>query len=185
MRRAPFVISGTLVGLVSLLSFRSTPAAVSLVGTTQAPTTSTPSTTSTTPAGASPPTTGAGQHPHGATTTTTPASPPTTVAPTTTVPTTVSGGVRSATGPQVNYVYGVMSVSVTASGSKVTSVKIATLNDGGNPQSQYIDQQSIPYLIQQAMAAQSSKIQGVSGATYTSEGFYTSLLAALKQLGLS
>jgi len=92
--------------------------------------------------------------------------------------------VRSATGPSVNYFFGTLSVKVTASGSTISSVSIASLSDGGNPRSQSIDQQSIPMLIQQVMAAQSSNIQGVSGATYTSEGFYTSLLGALKQLGL-
>jgi uncharacterized protein with FMN-binding domain len=185
MRRAPFVITGTLVGLAGVLSFRSAPAALSLGGlgasaptTTSAPSTAPATTTSapgaattTTLAGASPPTTV-----HATVTT----APPTTIAPTTTV----AAGVRSATGSVVNYYFGTMSVKVTASGSKITAVTIASLNDGGNPRSQYIDQQAIPMLIQQVMAAQSSQIQGVSGATYTSEGFYTSLLGALKTLGL-
>ena len=85
----------------------------------------------------------------------------------------------------MNYYFGTLSVKVTASGSKITAVTVATLNDGGNPRSQYIDQQALPILIQQAMSAQGANIQGVSGATYTTEGFYTSLLAALKQLGIS
>ena len=90
---------------------------------------------------------------------------------------------RTATGPQVNYSWGVLSVSVTLSGSKITKVGIASLDDGGNPRSQSIDQQSIPLLEQQAVAAQSANIQGVSGASYTSAGFQQSLQAALQQLG--
>jgi uncharacterized protein with FMN-binding domain len=90
---------------------------------------------------------------------------------------------RTAVGPQVDYSWGVLSVSVTVSGRKVTKVGIGSLDDGGNPRSQSIDQNSIPQLEQQALAAQSANIQGVSGASYTSAGFKQSLQAALQQLG--
>jgi len=69
------------------------------------------------------------------------------------------------------------------SGSKLTNVSIASLDDGGNPRSQSIDQQSIPILEQQALQAQNANIQGVSGASYTSTGFQQSLQAALSELG--
>jgi len=62
----------------------------------------------------------------------------------------------------VNYNFGVLSVTVTASGKKITNIGIASLDDGGNGRSQAIDQQSIPMLEQQAMQAQSANIQGVS-----------------------
>jgi uncharacterized protein with FMN-binding domain len=78
----------------------------------------------------------------------------------------------------------VLSVRVTVSGSKITKVGIASLDDGGNPRSQFIDQQSIPMLEQQVMQAQSANIQGVSGASYTSAGFVQSLQGALHTLGL-
>ena len=61
---------------------------------------------------------------------------------------------------------------------------IAYLDDGGNPRSQFIDQQAIPLLEQQALAAQNASIQGVSGASYTSAGFDRSLQSALHTLGL-
>ncbi len=77
-----------------------------------------------------------------------------------------------------------LSVSVTASGTKITKVGIASLDDGGNPRSVFIDQQSIPMLEQEALQAQSANIQGVSGASYTSAGFQQSLQGALHQLGL-
>jgi uncharacterized protein with FMN-binding domain len=168
------------LGLAGVLSFRSAPAAISLGGLGATSTTTTGSAAPTTTAGASPP--------GSSVPTTQVASTPTTVASqsstTLSSTTTVSAGVRSATGAPVNYYFGTLSVKVAASGSKITSVSIASLSDGGNPRSQSIDQQSLPMLIQQVMAAQSSNIQGVSGATYTSEGFYTSLLGALKHLGL-
>ncbi len=90
---------------------------------------------------------------------------------------------KTAVGPEVNYSWGVLSVSVTVAGAKITKVGIASLDDGGNPRSQSIDQNSIPLLEQQALAAQSANIQGVSGASYTSAGFKQSLQAALQQLG--
>jgi uncharacterized protein with FMN-binding domain len=95
-----------------------------------------------------------------------------------------SGGTRSATGQQVNYSWGVLAVKVRVSGRKITKVSLAYLNDGGNPRSQYIDQQSIPILEQQALQAQSANIQGVSGASYTSAGFAQSLQSALHSLGM-
>jgi uncharacterized protein with FMN-binding domain len=82
----------------------------------------------------------------------------------------------------VNYNYGILSVSVTVSGSKITDVKIASINDGGNFRSESIDQQSIPVLEQEALAAQSANIQAVSGASYTSAGFEQSLQSALSKL---
>jgi uncharacterized protein with FMN-binding domain len=188
MKRAPLVITGTLMGLVGVFSFNSTPANLSLGSlsaaapprsstTTTAPattTTTTPATTTTTPpsgGGSTPPTT-----------TTPPATTTTTVAPTTT--TTGATTTRSATGTAVNYNFGILSVKVTASGSKITNVSIASIDDGGNPRSQFIDQQSIPQLEQQALSAQSAQIQGVSGASYTTAGFAQSLQSALSKLGL-
>jgi uncharacterized protein with FMN-binding domain len=93
-------------------------------------------------------------------------------------------GIQSATGPLVNYFYGVLSVKVTANGKKITAVTIGSITDGGNPRSQQIDQYSIPILEQEALAAQSSTIQSVSGASYTSAGFQMSLQYALKKLGI-
>ncbi len=174
MKRAPLVITGTLMGLAGVMLFNSTPVSLSL-GSLSATTPTARSTTTTAPP---------------ATTTTAPASggstpPPvttTTVAPPTT--TTSPSTTRSATGTAINYNFGILSVEVTASGSKITKVTIASIDDGGNPRSQYIDQQSIPYLEQQALSAQSANIQGVSGASYTSSGFAQSLQSALAKLGL-
>ena len=95
-----------------------------------------------------------------------------------------AGGARTAVGPAVNYDYGVLSVTVTVSGSRITKVGIASLDDGGNPRSQMIDQQAIPILEQETLQAQSASIQGVSGASYTTAGFTQSLQAALHQLGV-
>jgi uncharacterized protein with FMN-binding domain len=119
---------------------------------------------------------------------TTPTPNPTTPQPDPTASTQPAGtqpaGTRTVDGPVVNYNYGDLSVSVTVSGSKITRVGIASLDDFGEPRSEQIDQQSIPILEQEAVQAQSADIQGVSGASYTSAGFEHSLQAALRTLGL-
>ncbi len=169
MKRSPIVAVGTVVGLASVLSFHSTPVKLNLspVASSSSPaTTTTPSTTTT--AGS---TTG----PTSATTTTS-------LAPTTTTTTASVTGVHTATGPLVNYYYGQLSVKVTANGKKITAVTIGSISDGGNPRSVSIDQYAIPILEPEVLAAQSSSIQSVSGASYTSAGFQMSLQYALKSL---
>ncbi len=183
MNRGPFVLVGTIAGLAALFGFHTKPATLSFpttVTSTTSPTNSPPTTTNP-PTGPTVPTTSTTSN-HGPTTTTAPHSTTTTVAPTTT--TTAASGVRTVTGPLVNYNFGILSVKVTVNGTKITNISIVGLNDGGNPQSQQIDQYSIPILEQQAIAANSYKIQGVSGASYTAAGFEYSLQKALAQLGL-
>ena len=75
-------------------------------------------------------------------------------------------------------------MSVTVRGRTIVKVGIARLADDGSFRSQSIDQQSIPELEQEALSAQNANIQGVSGASYTSAGFRTSLQDALRSLGL-
>lgn len=45
-----------------------------------------------------------------------------------------------------------------------------------------INQQAVPYLVQETLAAQSANIQGVSGATFTSDGWVQSLQSALAKI---
>jgi uncharacterized protein with FMN-binding domain len=173
MRPAPIVIAGTVIGLAGVLSFNTTavklslgalPAVTAPPGSTTPPTTTTPTTTAP-PAGGSTP-------------------PPTTTRTPTTTSTAPPTAARSATGAATNYSYGILSVKVSVSGSAITNISIASIDDGGNPRSAYIDQASIPLLEQQAMSAQSANIQGVSGASYTTAGFEQSLQSALSKLGL-
>lgn|SRR5487761_1109134 len=171
MRRTPIVIAATAAGLAAVLSFHTKSASLTLGGV---PGASAPRGSTTAGTSGSPP-------PQGATGT---SSPPTSN-PSPTPPTTVPSSTRTVTGPEVNYQYGILSVSVTATGKKITKVGIAYLDDGGNFRSQSIDQQSIPMLEQQALQAQNANIQGVSGASYTSAGFAQSLQAALSQLGIA
>ena len=174
IKRTPFVLAGTVAGLAGLLSFRSTPASMTLGTVAGHAVSNTASTPTSAPTSGSTPARPASSTNSGAS------------APTTTVAqaTPVSTGVHSATGPLVNYYFGVLSVKVTASGTTLEKVTIKTINDAGNPLSQSIDQMSIPQLESQAMAIQSANIQGVSGASYTSAGFKMSLQGALTKLGI-
>jgi len=185
MKRPGLIASGALVGFVGLLGYRAmSPSGLTFVMA--------PSATSSFPRAVSP-TTSAPPPQHSSATTTPPAShtpttqgpatpPPTTIAPVTT--TTTPSASRSATGDSVNYIYGVLSVTVSTSGSKISSVTIGSIDDGGNYLSKSIDQAAIPQLEQQALSAQGSNIQGVSGASYTSAGFRQSMQSALSKLGL-
>jgi len=159
------VITATVVGLIGVLEFHSRPSAIAVTTIPAAGAAAASATRAAPSQGSS---AGASSKSKAKAKASSPGTPSTT---------------RTATGPQVNYSWGTLSVSVTVSGTKVTKVGIASLDDYGNPRSQSIDQYSIPQLEQQAVAAQSANIQGVSGASYTSAGFKQSLQAALQQLG--
>ena len=198
MKRAFIVTTATVAGLAGVLAFHTQPANLSLTGLTSGTTPGAGSTTTSSPATpttrsrSTTTTSGSTTTPNQRATTTTTttrrlsgATTTTTIAPTTTAPTTtVASGTRSATGELVNYNFGVLSVKVTVSGTKITDVTIASLLVGGNYRSQSIDQASIPVLESEAMSAQSGTIQSVSGASYTSAGFQMSLQSALSKLGL-
>ena len=86
----------------------------------------------------------------------------------------------SYTGSVTDAYYGNVQVQAKISGGKITDVSfLAYPNDHSD--SVMINQQAIPYLKQEAIQAQSAKVQVVSGATFTSEAFVQSLTAALSQ----
>ncbi|QGF23659.1 FMN-binding protein [Raineyella fluvialis] len=97
-------------------------------------------------------------------------------------PTTAASG-TSYSGSAYQSPYGPMQVSITVSGTKITGIQWTQvpLSDG---HSYRINSYAAPLLVEQAMAAQSATIDGVSGATYTTQGFRTSLQSAIKKAGL-
>jgi uncharacterized protein with FMN-binding domain len=171
MRRTPIVITATVAGLAGVLAFHTTPARLDPLGLTPTPD---PTASQPDPAASTAPSSTPGS-----------TSTPSSAKPASTKPaSTNSGGTRTADGPLVNYHFGNLSVSVTVSGSKITKVGLASLDDFGDARSEQIDQESIPILEQEAVQAQSADIQGVSGASYTSQGFEQSLQAALRTLNV-
>jgi uncharacterized protein with FMN-binding domain len=74
-------------------------------------------------------------------------------------------------------------VQITVVNGKITNA-IALTYPTESFRDQQINQQAIPYLIQETLAAQSANIQGVGGASYTSQGWADSLQSALTKAGL-
>ena len=101
------------------------------------------------------------------------ASPTTTaaVAPTTT-------RTRSIDGPTVDSQYGPVQVRVTLQGTRLTDVTALQL-PSDRARSRQISANAAPKLRQEALTAQSANIDTVSGASYTSEAYASSLQAAL------
>lgn len=87
---------------------------------------------------------------------------------------------KTVTGTAVDTRYGPVQVKVTFVGTKITAIDaIQYPTESGRDQE--INSQAIPMLQQEAMASQSAKIDTISGATYTSEGYIQSLQSAIDQ----
>jgi uncharacterized protein with FMN-binding domain len=87
------------------------------------------------------------------------------------------------TGDAGNTRYGPVQVQITVVDNKITKA-VALTYPTGSFRDQQINQQAIPYLIQETLAAQSANIQGVGGATFTSIGWANSLQSAISKAGL-
>jgi uncharacterized protein with FMN-binding domain len=115
--------------------------------------------------------------------TTAPAAPaettPATTVPATTVPA-VPAGIADGTyvGGAAQNKWGVVQVQVVYSGGQIADVQILQYPDSEN-KSVRINQRSLPTLISEAIAAQSANVDGVSGATYTSNSYVASLQSAI------
>ena len=82
------------------------------------------------------------------------------------------------TGSSEDAFYGMVQVRATIVGGKLTDVTFVTFpNDRST--SRMINGQAMPMLTQEAIAAQSAQVDGVSGATDTSDAFVRSLSTAL------
>lgn len=165
VKRAPFVIGATGVGLGLLFSFHTRPVHVSIVSSVGSGSSGSSSPAGS--AGTSPSTTAPTA---GGTTPSAPASSPTT-----------ASSRRSATSRLIQYRYGDIQLKVTEQGSRISNIQILA-EDATDPRSAEINSQAIPMLQQQAMSAQSANIDGVSGATFTSEAYDQALQSALDQL---
>jgi len=82
------------------------------------------------------------------------------------------------TGKTVNTQFGPVQVEVTVASGKITSVKALQLTNYGG-RSVQISNYAAPILRSEVLKAQSARVSTVSGATYTSDGYLTSLQSAL------
>lgn len=210
MKRALLIAGGTVGGLGAVLAitppqFTSSESAISLGGTgalpatdagvaTTAATTASATPTATkaaaTKAPAATKTSSATNNANATSTKTTDPSPaatksatasPTPSATKTTAAPTTSNISGTFTGDAINVGYGIVQVKITVSNGKITDAQAVSAPTGRNDR---WTQMSVPILRQKTLAAQSANITGVSGASYTSYGWYKSLVSALSKAGL-
>ena len=85
------------------------------------------------------------------------------------------------TWPSIFVQYGNVQVQITVVNGRITDAKAVVAPSGKNDR---YTNMAVPVLKKQTLAAQSANIQGASGASYTSYGWYTSLQGALTKAGL-
>jgi uncharacterized protein with FMN-binding domain len=90
------------------------------------------------------------------------------------------GGTRTITGTVASTQYGPVQVQVVLDGPRITKVNVLQQTDEGQMSNQ-IDSFAIPKLTSETLTAQSARIDAVSGATFTSQGYIQSLQSALLQ----
>jgi len=84
----------------------------------------------------------------------------------------------SYTGTPADAYYGTVQVKAIIQNGKIADVQFLQYpND--RPNSRFINDQAMPLLTQEAIVAQSAQVDGVSGATFTSQAFQQSLASAL------
>lgn len=107
---------------------------------------------------------------------------PATKAPATQAPAATGGKAQNGTfvGDGYTMRYGTVQVQITINNGKITDA-VALQAPGGRDQ-RYTDM-AIPVMRQKTLAAQSSNITGVSGASYTAYAWYISLQSALSKAG--
>jgi uncharacterized protein with FMN-binding domain len=151
MRRVILAVTGTIAGLVALLSFKSHSPTVPVAATSG---TSGGSSTSSSSSSTAVP----GEFQSGVGT--------------------LTAGETTVTGHVANTVYGPVQVELVVKNSKI--VKVAVLQQPTNTiHDIQIGQFAFPNLIKETLTAQSAKIDAVSGASYTSAGYIASLQSAV------
>ena len=153
MRRVVLAVTGTIAGLVALLSFKSHSPTVPVAATTGTVGGSSSSSSSSSSA-----TTVPGEF--------------------RSVAGTLTAGETTITGKVGNTVYGPVQVELIVKSGKI--VKVAILKQPTNTiHDIQIGEFAFPKLISETLAAQNAKIDAVSGASYTSAGYIASLQSAV------
>ncbi|WP_440711516.1 FMN-binding protein [Herbiconiux sp. YIM B11900] len=94
-----------------------------------------------------------------------------------------TGASGTFTGSSVQTRFGAVQVQITVADGTITDVTALHLTDK-DQRSVSISNRAAPVLRQEVITAQSANVQGVSGATYTSDGYLSSMQSALDQAGL-
>ena len=155
MRRVILAVTGTIAGLVALLSFKSHDPTVPVAATSG---TGGGSSTSSSSSSSSSAATIPGEF--------------------RSVAGTLTTGETTITGKVANTVYGPVQIQLVVKSSKI--VKVAVLEQPTNTiHDIQIGEFAFPRLISETLAAQNAKIDAVSGASYTSAGYIASLQSAV------
>ena len=109
------------------------------------------------------------------------AKPSATAAPTQSAPQPSGATDGSFTGDPISIRYGTVQVKITVQGGKIVDAQAVKAPTGSNDR---YTQMAVPRLREQTIAAQNANIQGVSGASFTSYGWYQSLASAISKAGL-
>jgi uncharacterized protein with FMN-binding domain len=94
-----------------------------------------------------------------------------------------SSNIKTYTGSVAQTRWGPVQVKITVQDGKLTKVTVLQ-QPNGNRRDQEINDQALPILIDETVSAQSAKIDMISGATVTSEGYLQSLQAAIDEAGI-
>jgi uncharacterized protein with FMN-binding domain len=184
MKRAILIATGTVGGLGAVLavtppqftssdnSLTALPGTTTVAATTPSAKATTKVTTKAAPKKSSAPTKSASNN--------TPAAATPTPVKTTAAPATQSSS-GTFTGDSIDVRYGFVQVKITVENGKITDAQAVKSPTGRNDR---YTQMSVPVLRQRTLAAQSANISGVSGASFTSYGWYTSLVSALAKAGM-
>ena len=167
MRRVILAIVSTAAALVFLLTFKTHTAATSPGASSSAVAGVTPGTGTGTGGGTSSPA-ASGTPASGTQASGTPAS---------------GGASKTVTGEAWPTIYGPVQVRITVADGRITAVT-ALEYPTNTPRDDQINAFAIPELNRETLAAGSAKIDAVSGATYTSQGYVGSLQSAVDKAGL-
>jgi uncharacterized protein with FMN-binding domain len=169
-RRAVILLTGTAAAVTSVLAYHPPQLSPVASNSLPIPESQTPANSNQSAPTTSMPTTGSST---GGNTTPTPTTP--------TQGQTISGVF---TGNVTQTKWGPVQVEITVKNGSITAASALKFPDG-DQRSLSISQQAIPYLIEQTLGVvSSSQVQGVTQATYTSNGWRTSLGSALKKAGI-
>ena len=101
--------------------------------------------------------------------------------------TTTSGAAAAAsyrdgtyTGATATHRFGSVTVTAVVSGGRISSLSERVVSDGHGKSNQ-INARSVPTIRSKVLAANSAQVSTISGATYTTEAYLTSLQSALDQ----
>jgi len=168
MKKIVYAFMATVTGLVLLFSYRTSTAPESTSALADAPSSgvaTVPKTTPTPSASASSGSPSSGSTSSGSTSAQT-----------------SSSGLTDGTftGQAANTRFGPVQVQITVSGGAITDVQVPQYpSESGRDQQ--INSRALPVLVKETVQAQSAEVDMVSGATYTSTGYRTSLQSALDQ----